>query len=271
MHRHTWTYTHTHTHVHTYILFCAPLPNSFPSNIWTGNVKSAANYLQGNYSTAGDEEPALLPQYRGLFGRSPPNQHTDYSSDWDQKKPVFDASLLVLALPNWPSPPAAPHLRPHQPTAHLMGLANSRNRAVCLRIFHLPPPLPLIRSMQRVHRYASAFMCSVHWIYLVFCTVSLSKSSSTSNIWPVSSFFHLWLDLKAVTISCQRRVFQPSSEWSPVFLTSNVVFTHCFFFFRIMVRRGTRVVARSSHGTQRRLKTALFVTANVCKQQQKSY
>lgn len=155
-----------------------------------------------------------------------------------------------------------------------MGLANSRNRAVSLRIPHLPPPLPLIRCIQRVHRYASAFMCCVHWINLVFCTfctVSLSKSSATSNIWPVSSCFHLWLELKAVTISCRRWAFQPSSEWSPVFLSSNEVVTHCFFcFFRIMVRRGTRVVARSSHGTWGRLKTALFVTANVCKQQQKT-
>lgn len=177
---HTYNvYICTDTHGHTYILFFRPLPNSFPSNIWTGKVKSTATYLQGNYSTAGDEEPALLPQYRGLFSRSPPNQHTDYSSDWDQKKPVFDASLLVLALPNWPSPPAAPHLRPHQPTAHLMGLANSRNRAVGLRIFHLPPPLPLIRCMQRVHRYASAFMCCVQWIYLVIYLVfwTLLKTS----------------------------------------------------------------------------------------------
>lgn len=206
------TYAHTHTYYiyiyiykYIHIYFFAPLPNSIPSNIWTSNVKSAANYLQGNYSTAGDEEPALLPQYRGLFSRSPPNQHTDYSSDWDQKKPVFDTSLLVLALPNWPSPPAAPHLRPHQLTAHLMGLANSRNRAVSLRIFHLPPPLPLIRCIQRVQRYASAFMCCVQWIYLVFCTVSLSKSSSASNIWSVSSWFHLWLNLKAVTIAEDER------------------------------------------------------------------
>lgn len=80
---------HTHTHIHICILFFAPLPSSFLSNIQTCNVKSAANYLQGNYSTAGDEEPALLPQYRGLFSRSSPNQHTDCSSDWDQKKACF--------------------------------------------------------------------------------------------------------------------------------------------------------------------------------------
>lgn len=118
----------------TYVLF---LPSSLVAV--TDDVERPAIPLQGIYSTAGDEEP---PRCRGLFIRTPPNQHTDYPSDWDQKKPVFDTSLLVLALPSGLRLLLLLISGRINPVAHLMGLANSRNGAVSLQIFHLPPPPP---------------------------------------------------------------------------------------------------------------------------------
>lgn len=96
---------------------------SMPVTLWTGDVESSFNHLQANYTPAGDRERALQPQYRGLFIRLPPNQHTDDLSDWDQKKPVFDTSLLVLSVPSGFRLLLFPHLGLYQPTAHLIGLS----------------------------------------------------------------------------------------------------------------------------------------------------
>lgn len=159
------------------------LPSSLVSIIWTDDVKSPAFSLQGNYSTAGDEEPALQPRYRGLFIRTPPNQHTDYSSDWDQKKPVFDTSLLVLALPSGLRLPLLLISGRISPVAHLMGLANSRNRAVSLQIFHLLPP-PLIRCgctdtpVPTTIRFTEETQLVFSWLFF-------PKFSSTLTFWAV--------------------------------------------------------------------------------------
>ena len=48
---------------------------------------------------AANWEIALQPQYRGLFIRACHSQHTDYSSAWDLKKPVFDS---LCAQQSWP-------------------------------------------------------------------------------------------------------------------------------------------------------------------------
>lgn len=151
--------------------------------IWTDDVKSSAISLQGNYSTAGDEEPALQPRYRGLFIRTPPNQHTDYPSDWDQKKPVFDTSLLVPALPSGLRLLLLLISGRISPVAHLMGLANSRNRAVSLQIFHLLPP-PLIRCgctdtpVPTTIRFTEETQLVFSWLFFPKC-------SSTLTFWAV--------------------------------------------------------------------------------------
>lgn len=96
----------------------------------------------GNHGTAGDEEAAPQPRHRGLFIRTPPKQHTDEPPDWEQKKPVFDTSLLVPARPGGLGLPRRLISGRAGPVAHLMGLANGRNRAASLQPFHLPPPPP---------------------------------------------------------------------------------------------------------------------------------
>lgn len=59
-----------------------------------------------------------------LFIRAPPSQHTDLLCDQDQKKPAFFAtSPTSVDLPNGLHLLLFPHLRPHQPTTHLMGFS----------------------------------------------------------------------------------------------------------------------------------------------------
>lgn len=193
---------------------------SLLSTVWT-DVKSWSNYLQGNYSTAA----ALQPQYRGLFSRSPSNQHTDCLSDWDQKKLVFDTSLLILALPNWPSPPTASHLRPYQPRCTPDGISKQQKQS-CVSA---NPPPAATTPLNEMHT------AGVH----------------------IRQCFHVLF------------VYQ-------IFLLS-VLEDGCSFFRIMMVGRGTRAVARPSHGPPgscewRRLKTASLATVtqvNVCSFQQK--
>lgn len=60
------------------------------------------------HTTAGDGETAPKPQYRGLFIRSFPSQHTDYLSYRGLKKSAFHSSPLVLSL----CPVAVPSSQP---------------------------------------------------------------------------------------------------------------------------------------------------------------
>ena len=131
-------------------VFTLPLPRSPPINMRIYILSWWCRMLfqpsPGNYTTAGEGETARPPQYRGLFIRTSPRQHTDYISDWDLKKPFFYSSLLVLSLPTGLDLLLFPHLSSHQHTAHLMGLPIGlpvwigRNRAISPEVLHLLPP-----------------------------------------------------------------------------------------------------------------------------------
>lgn len=165
---------------------------SLLSTVWT-DVKSWSNYLQGNYSTAA----ALQPQYRGLFSRSPSNQHTDCLSDWDQKKLVFDTSLLILALPNWPSPPTASHLRPYQPRCTPDGISKQQKQS-CVSA---NPPPAATTPLNEMHTAGVHIRQCFHvlFVYQIFLLSVLEDGCSIL-----------------------------SAEWSPVFFSSSLVVTPSF-------------------------------------------